>query len=101
MRFVFTVVALLSAVAPHAAIASAPTANDIAAADNAFGFRLLAAVQTTTPRANVILSPIGAALDLSMVLNGAEDQTRQEILAALALSGSDIEAINAANAQLI
>jgi serine protease inhibitor len=101
MRCVLTVVALLSAVAPHTAIASPPTANDIAAADNAFGFRLLAAVQTTTPQANVILSPIGAALDLSMVLNGAEDQTRHEILAALALSGSDIEAINAANAQLI
>jgi serpin B len=70
-------------------------------ADNAFGFRLLNAVQKTNPDKNVVLSPVSASLNLSMVLNGADGETRKEMLAALSLSGSDIAAINAANAQLI
>jgi serpin B len=73
----------------------------VAAADNAFGFRLLNAVQKTIPGGNVVLSPVSAALNLSMVLNGADGQTKQQILAALSLSASEISAINAANAQLI
>jgi serpin B len=81
---------------------AAPSASvDVAAADNAFGFRLLNAVQRSIPSGNVLLSPVSAALDLSMALNGAEGQTRQEMLAALSLRGSDLGAINTANAQLI
>jgi serpin B len=74
---------------------------DVVAADNAFGFRLLNAVQKTLPNANVVLSPISAALDLSVALNGAEGQTRQQMLDSLSLSGSALEAVNTANAQLI
>ena len=74
---------------------------DVAAADNAFGFRLLNAVQKTVPGSNVVLSPVSAALNLSMVLNGAGGQTRQELLATLSLIGSDVSAINDANARLI
>jgi serine protease inhibitor len=77
------------------------SAVDVAAADNAFGFRLLNAVQKTTRGGNVVLSPVSAALNLSMVLNGAEGQTKHEMLAALSLSGLDGSAINTANAQLI
>ena len=58
-------------------------------------------VQKTTPAGNVVLSPVSAALDLSMVLNGAAGETRQQMLAVLSLSGADIDAINTANAQLI
>jgi serpin B len=78
-----------------------PASVDVAAADNAFGFRLLNAVQKTDAVGNVVLSPVGAALDLSMVLNGASGQTRQQMLSALSLGGFDLSAINAANAQLI
>jgi serpin B len=74
---------------------------DVAPADNTFGFRLLNAVQKTVPSANVVLSPVSAALNLSMVLNGAEGQTKQEILSALALDGMDLQSINTANAELI
>ena len=74
---------------------------DVAGADNAFGFRLLNAAQKTIPTGNVVLSPVSAALNLSMVLNGADGQTRQEMLAALSLSGLELAAINNANAQLI
>jgi len=68
-----------AAVSPEAQTESV----DVAAADNAFGFRLLNAVQKTTPGENVVLSPVSAALDLSMVLNGAGGQTREQMLAAL------------------
>jgi serine protease inhibitor len=86
-------------VSNHAPVGSSPM--DIATADNTFGFRLLNAVQKTLPNGNVVLSPVSAALNLSMVLNGAEGQTKEEMLKALALDGSEIEAINTANAQLI
>src|ERR1700737_2295655 len=95
---IFVAATLVSA-ADHAALPSASV--DVAAADNAFGFRLLNAVQKTIPSSNVVLSPVSAALDLSMALNGADGQTRQEMLAALSLSGSELGAINTANAQLI
>jgi serine protease inhibitor len=82
--------------------AALPSASvDVAAADNTFGFRLLNAVQKTNPSGNVVLSPVSAALDLAMVLNGAGGGTRQQMLAALSLSGSELAAINTANAQLI
>jgi serine protease inhibitor len=80
---------------------AAPPSLDVAAADNAFGFRLLNAVQKTIPSSNVVLSPVSAALNLSMVLNGAGGETRQEILSALSLSGSELSAVNEANAQLL
>lgn len=91
--------ALFAAAIPCAALSSQSV--DVAAADNAFGFRLLNAVQKTIPGRNVVLSPVSAALNLSMVLNGADGQTKQQMLAALSLSASEISAINAANAQLI
>jgi serine protease inhibitor len=88
--------------AAGASDAAAPSASvNVAAADNAFGFRLLNTVQKTVPTGNVVLSPVSAALDLSMVLNGAAGETRQQMLAVLSLSGADIDAINTANAQLI
>ena len=96
---VFFAATVFAASSTQAAPPSAPV--DVAAADNAFGFRLLNAVQKTIPNGNVVLSPVSAALNLSMVLNGAASQTRQEMLAALSLSGSELGAINTANAQLI
>ena len=84
-----------------APVTYAAASVDVAAADNAFGFRLLNAAQKAIPSGNVVLSPVSAALNLSMVLNGADGQTRQEMLATLSLSGSKVAAVNQANAQLI
>src|SRR5689334_11860264 len=83
---------------PSAAVSSP---MDIATADITFGFHLLNAVQKGLPNGNVVLSPVSAALNLSMVLNGAEGQTKDEMLKALSLDGSEIGVINEANAQLI
>src|ERR1700732_2004590 len=96
---IFPAAAFLAPSPTHAPPASPQV--DVAAADNAFGFRLLNAVQKTIPNGNVVLSPVSAALNLSMVLNGATGQTFQEMLTALSLSASDLGAINTANAQLI
>ena len=95
----FVKATLLGSAVTHAALSSAST--NVAEADNAFGFRLLNAVQKTIPSGNVVLSPVSAALDLSMVLNGADGQTRQEMLSALSLNGLELSAINEANAKLI
>jgi len=92
-------VTVLAGASTYPAMAS--TSIDIAAADNTFGFRLLEAVQKTMPNGNVVLSPVSAALNLSMVLNGAEGQTRQEMQSALALNSVDLRTLNAANAELI
>jgi serine protease inhibitor len=97
---IFVAAVLFGAAAPYAAVPRS-TSVDVATADNAFGFRLLDAVQKTIPSGNVVLSPVSAALDLAMVLNGAVGQTRQEMLDSLSLSGSELGAINAANAQLL
>jgi serine protease inhibitor len=78
-----------------------PGSVDVASADNGFGFHLLNAVQKATPGGNVVLSPVSAALDLSMVVNGADGKTQQEILTALSLDGAELDAINMANAQLL
>lgn len=79
-----------------------PTAPvDVAAADNAFGFGLLKSVQKEQPRANVVLSPVSAALDLAIALNGASAETAAQMQKALALEGMDLAAVNSANAQLI
>jgi len=98
-RLALLVATCFAAVICHAA--SSSSAPDVAAADNAFGFRLLEAVQKMVPRDNVVLSPVSAALNLSMVLNGAAGQTREEMLTALSLDSRSLEEINAANAQLI
>jgi serine protease inhibitor len=96
------ILAALGAAPSHAAPpADAGPPADAAAADNAFGFRLLNAVQQATPTDNVVLSPVSAALALSMVLNGASGETKDEMLGALSLGGRGLDAINAANAQLI
>ncbi len=91
---------LLGAAVTHAALSSASA--DVAAADNAFGFRLLNAVQKTVPSGNVVLSPVSAALNLSMVsTHGASGGDKTEMLSALSLSGWELSAVNEANAQLI
>lgn len=97
--FPFLAVIVLTTATPGSALPAGSV--DVAAADNGFGFHLLNAVQRAAPNTNVVLSPVSAALDLAMVLNGAEGKTQEEIQATLSLSGAELDAINKANAQLI
>jgi serine protease inhibitor len=95
----FLAVTVLTTATPGSALP--PGSVDVAAADNGFGFQLLNAVQKASPNTNVVLSPVSAALDLAMVLNGADGKTQEEIQAVLSLNGNELDAINKANAQLI
>ena len=104
MRMKFGFIAALGIVAIVAARASAnmpPPPIDIAVRDNAFAFRLLNAVQVTSPARNVVISPVSAALDLAIALNGATGQTKQEMQTALSLDGLTLPIVNISNAQLI
>ena len=87
--------------APANALSPTPAPVNIAAADNAFGFALLKAVQKEEPHGNVVLSPVSAALDLAIALNGASGTTATEMQKALMLEGLDLGAVNSANAELI
>jgi serine protease inhibitor len=95
---IFVAATLFGAAAPRALPAASV---DVAAADNAFGFRLLNAVQKTIPSGNVVLSPVSAALDLSMALNGAAVKQDRRCWPRCRSVGRNSSAINAANAQLI
>jgi serine protease inhibitor len=98
LRALFAAAILLGCTAKSAA-PEAPA--DVSAADNAFGFRLLNAVQSANASKNVVLSPVSAALNLSMVLAATDGETRQEMLSALSLGSLNPAAINQANAILI
>ena len=102
MKFGFiAALGIVAIVATRASANMPPAPVDIAARDNAFGFRLLNAMQQSSPARNVVISPVSAALDLAIALNGASGQTQQEMQTALSLSGLSVPIINVSNAQLI
>ena len=69
--------------------------------DNAFGFNLLRAVQSTKAHGNVVISPVSAAIDLTMALNGASGETAKEMSHALSLHSFELAQVNEANRALI
>lgn len=50
---------------------------------NAFGFEMVKNLDGISPHKNFIISPISASIAMSMVLNGANEDTHKEILDAL------------------
>ena len=100
--YITSLVAAVLLTATTSASSSEPPLSAVAAnADNAFGFRLLQAVQATKAHANVVLSPVSAAIDLAMALNGASGETADQMRRALALNGLGLAQINSANLALI
>ena len=77
------------------------SAGTVAAGFNQFGFRLSAHLLAGSGNDNVFVSPLSAALALSMTLNGAAGATYDEMAAVLGLSGGDRDAINSAVAALV
>ncbi|MGH7906970.1 MAG: serpin family protein [Candidatus Binataceae bacterium] len=74
--------------------AEALPANKVAAACNDFGFRLLRALDAGTD-SNVIISPLGVSLVLTIAYNGASDATKTAMARTLALSSLSDNDINA------
>ncbi|MFA6038874.1 MAG: serpin family protein [Candidatus Peribacteraceae bacterium] len=69
---------------------------DIPEAHVDFGFDLLRLLGMQRQDRNLLFSPAGLAWSLSMTMNGAEGQTRDEIARTLHLENYSIDAINAA-----
>ena len=65
------------------------------AANTTFGLNLFARLHQSTPAENVFFSPASVLWCLSMVLNGAEGQTKDELAAALHVTGLKIQDLNA------
>jgi serpin B len=76
-----------------------PVASQIVAADNAFGLALFNAVNRSAT-SNVAISPIGIALALQMVYNGARGSTQQGMSQGLQLQGLGALAVDQYNAAL-
>lgn len=72
----------------------------VAAAQNAFGFALLAQLTRETPGKNVFVSPAGVTLALTMTANGAGGAAREAMRKTLHLSRLTPEQINAGSASL-
>lgn len=69
-------------------------------ANNELGYLLIDQVSADQD-GNFFISPISLQMALSMVYNGAEGTTKDEIAKVLQLEGIDIEQLNKANASLI
>lgn len=76
-----------------------PVAQQIVAADNAFGLTLFNALNRGAT-SNVAISPTSIALALQMVYNGAEGSTQQGMSQALQLQGLQPLAVDQDNAAL-
>ncbi len=80
---------------------SAASANQpLAAADNAFGFRLFHELAKAQPATNICISPYSTATVLHMVGNGAAGKTKAEMQQVLGTAGMPFDDINAANRDL-
>ncbi len=64
---------------------------ELASSEQAFALDLTRKVLSASPGSNVLLSPMSADIDLSMLELGAEGQTEQEIAATLQSSGLTAE----------
>ena len=69
----------------------------LAAANNAFAFKLLQQLAAERPGKSVFVSPYSAATALQMVANGAAGQTKLEMQRVLETSGLAANALNAAS----
>lgn len=72
----------------------------INSANNELGFRLLSKVDSDE-HGNIFISPTSLLMALSMVYNGADGETKEEIAKALQAEGIDVGDLNKANASLM
>jgi serine protease inhibitor len=65
------------------------------AADNAFAFKLYAAMAAgEAPDGNIFISPLSVGMALGMTMNGAAGATKDSMLAALQLGGLSMDEVN-------
>lgn len=66
-----------------------------------FAFRLLQVVDGKEDKEQLLLSPLSASFALSMAANGADGDTRQEILGTLGFAGFTMDEVNELNRKLV
>jgi serpin B len=69
----------------------------LAAANNAFAFKLLKQLSAEQPKATIFVSPYSAATALQMAVNGAAGETRAEMQRALEIHGLPLGKLNEAS----
>ena len=78
-------------------IAAEPDLTKLAAANNAFAFKLLKQLSAQQPGVSIFVSPYSAATALQMAANGAAGQTKKEMQMVLETSGISTAALNEAS----
>lgn len=87
---------------PRKNITLSRTEQELANHCNDFAFRLLNTTnETLTQEEQIVLSPLSASFALSMVANGANENTLNEILTTLGFKGFSINDMNRYNQKLI
>jgi serpin B len=81
----------------HSVFGAPPDVQQLAAANNIFGFKLLKQLVAEKPGASVFVSPYSAATALQMARNGAAGQTKMEMDRVLETAGLTTAALNAAS----
>ncbi|MEZ4633375.1 MAG: serpin family protein [Caldilineaceae bacterium] len=72
-------------------------AEQLAQANNTFGFDLLAQLHTESPEENLFFSPLSMALALQMIYNGASEDIQDEAATVLHLPSTSVADLNEAN----
>ncbi|HQU57800.1 MAG TPA: serpin family protein [Saprospiraceae bacterium] len=78
-----------------------PEACDLTLSNNTFGFKLFQELQKEEADMNIFISPMSVATALSMTVNGADGQTKADMMATLEQNGLTIEQANAGFQQLL
>ena len=76
-------------------------ACQVSGANTEFGFNLFRELHEDAPDKNVFISPLSVATALSMAVNGAEGQTRADMMATLEQNGLSLDQVNEGYRQLI
>lgn len=97
----FAAITLLLLPWPALAQISKPPEREMAESIDAFGFNLLALLQSENPDQNVVISPLSISLALGMTYNGAGGDTAAAIRRALVLPGENPEQVNEGYRQLM
>ncbi len=70
-------------------------------ATNSFGLTLFQNLENSTNNKNFMISPLSISMAFSMVYNGANGETKEQIAKALEIESFSLEEVNAANANLL
>ncbi|MCO6493819.1 MAG: serpin family protein [Phaeodactylibacter sp.] len=73
----------------------------VSSSNTEFGFNLFRQLHQDAPEDNIFISPLSVATALSMAVNGAEGQTRSDMMATLEQNGMSLEQANEGFKQLL